>query len=111
MRFPQTALLALVTLSASFLGCDKIKEKLGATPLPIQIPIGKEDQFKGLVDLVTMKALVWQGEENGAKFETVEIPADVAEDAAMYREELISVVSEFDDKIMEQYMAQLLHLG
>ncbi len=90
---------------ADFFGViTELKEKLGATPLPIQIPIGAEESFKGMVDLVTMKALVWQGEENGAKFETVEIPEDLAEDAAMYREELISVVSEFDDKIMEQYM-------
>jgi elongation factor G len=83
----------------------EIKEKLGANPLPIQIPIGAEDTFKGLVDLVTMKALIWQGEENGAKFETVAIPAELAEDAALYREELISVVSELDDSIMEAYLA------
>ncbi len=82
----------------------EIKEKLGANPLPIQIPIGAEDTFQGVVDLVAMKAMIWHGEENGAKFETVEIPAELAEDAAMYREELISVVSELDDKIMEQYM-------
>jgi len=83
----------------------EIKEKLGANPLPIQIPVGKEDQFRGLIDLVSMKALIWKGEESGAKFETVDIPEDLAEDAAMYREELVSVLSELDDKIMEQYMA------
>ncbi len=83
----------------------EIKEKLGANPLPIQIPVGAEDTFRGLVDLVAMKALIWQGEENGAKFETVEIPEELADDAAMYREELISVVSELDDSIMEQYLA------
>ncbi len=84
---------------------SEIKEKLGASPLPIQIPYGKEDTFRGLVDLVTMKALVWKGEESGATFETLPIPDELREDAAMYREELISVVSELDDKIMEQYLA------
>jgi elongation factor G len=83
----------------------ELKEKLGAVPLPIQIPIGKEDTFSGIVDLVAMQALVWEGEENGAKFETVAIPEALAEDAAMYREELISVLSELDDQIMEQYLA------
>jgi elongation factor G len=83
----------------------EIKEKLGANPLPIQIPVGKEDQFQGLIDLVTMKALIWQGEESGAKFETVEIPEDLKEDAGIYREELINALSELDDAIMEQYLA------
>jgi elongation factor G len=82
----------------------EIKEKLLANPLPIQIPIGKEENFQGLVDLVTMKALTWDGEGLGAKVITGEIPADLAEESAMYREELINVLSELDDTIMEQYL-------
>lgn len=83
----------------------EMKEKLGANPLPIQIPYGEEDQFQGVIDLVEMKALVWKSEENGAKFEEMAIPTELAEDAAMYREELINVLSELDDKIMEQYLS------
>ncbi len=82
----------------------EVKEKLKATPLLIQLPIGKEEGFKGIIDLVKMKAFIWQGEESGAKFVEEEIPADLQEDADMYREELISVASEFDDQIMEAYL-------
>ncbi len=91
---------------ADFFGVlTEMKEKLAANPLPIQIPFGKEETFKGLVDLVTMRMLIWHGEESGAKFDDVAIPEELAEDAQMYREEMISVLSELDDKIMEQYLA------
>ncbi|MBC7384563.1 MAG: elongation factor G [Cryobacterium sp.] len=91
---------------ADFFGViTEMKEKLGANPLPIQIPFGKEDQFQGVIDLVSMKALVWLSEETGAKFETREIPSELAEDAALYREELVNVLSELDDRLMEQYLA------
>jgi elongation factor G len=82
----------------------QMKEKLGANPLPIQIPIGAEDTFKGFVDLVTMKAVVWKGDDDGAEFEVKAIPAELEEDASMYREELINAISEIDDQIMEAYM-------
>lgn len=82
----------------------QMKEKLGANPLPIQLPIGKEETFRGIVDLVSMKALIWQGEENGAKFDVTDIPAEMQEDADMYREELMNAVSEIDDQVMEAYM-------
>jgi elongation factor G len=83
----------------------EMKEKLGANPLPIQIPYGKEDSFRGVIDLVRMKALVWKSEETGAQYEIEEIPEEHAEDADMYREELINVLSEVDDAIMEQYLS------
>jgi elongation factor G len=83
----------------------ELKEKLGANALPIQIPYGKEEGFRGVIDLVAMKAVVWHGEESGAKFELTDIPEELAEDAQMYREELINVISELDDQIMEQYLA------
>jgi elongation factor G len=82
----------------------ELKEKLGANALPIQIPYGKEENFQGVIDLVVMKAIVWHGEESGAKFESIAIPEELAEDAQMYREELINVLSELDDQIMEQYL-------
>lgn len=93
-------------VGADFFGViTEMKEKLGANPLPIQIPYGKEDGFRGLIDLVKMKAIVWKSEVTGAMYEIEEIPEEYAEDAAMYREELVNVLSEFDDKIMEQYLA------
>ncbi len=84
---------------------SEMREKLAANPLPIQIPYGKEDTFQGMVDLVTMRARIWHGEETGAKFEEIDIPEELLEDAQMYREELINVLSELDDKIMEQYLS------
>ncbi|KAL4427466.1 hypothetical protein ABPG77_000755 [Micractinium sp. CCAP 211/92] len=83
---------------------DMVVSNLGANPLPIQLPIGQEDSFAGLVDLVKMKALIWSGEELGAKFEEVDIPEDMAELAAEYREKLIEQVAELDDDVMMAYL-------
>jgi elongation factor G len=82
-----------------------IKERLGATPLPIQLPIGAENDFTGVVDLVEMRALTWHGEvQKGDDYTIEEIPADLAELAAEYREKLIEAVAETDDALMELYL-------
>ena len=83
----------------------QIKERLKANPVPIQLPIGAEDNFKGIVDLVEMKAYVWEDEAAmGSKYEVVDIPADLQEKAEEYREKLIEAVSETDDELMEKYL-------
>jgi len=83
-----------------------IKERLGATPLPIQLPIGAENDFTGVVDLVQMRALTWHGEvQKGDDYTVEEIPADMAEIAAEYREKLVEAVAETDDELMERYLA------
>src|SRR5271165_1568197 len=83
---------------------DTIVDRLKARPVPIQIPVGAEDQFKGIVDLVEMKAVLWRDETLGAKFDIVEIPADLAEKAKVYREQMIEAVSEFDDALFEKFV-------
>jgi len=82
-----------------------IKERLGARPLVIQLPIGAESDFTGVVDLVEMRALTWRGEvQKGADYTVEEIPADLVELAAQYREQLIEAVAETDDDLMEAYL-------
>jgi len=83
---------------------DMIVTNLGAKPLVIQLPIGSEDSFKGVIDLVRMKAIVWSGEELGAKFEIVDIPEDLQELAQDYRSQLIETIVELDDQAMENYL-------
>jgi elongation factor G len=83
---------------------DMVVSNLGATPLVCQLPIGAEETFAGVVDLVKMKALVWNGEELGASFDEVDIPADMAEQAAEYRERLVDQCVELDDAAMEAYL-------
>ncbi|KAJ4746846.1 Elongation factor G [Rhynchospora pubera] len=83
---------------------DMIVSNLGAKPLVIQLPIGAEDAFKGVVDLVTMKAIVWSGEELGAKFSYEEIPDDLKDKAQEYRMQLIETAVELDDQAMENYL-------
>ncbi len=81
-----------------------IIDRLSARPVPIQIPVGAEDQFKGVVDLVTMKARIWRDETLGAKYDDVEIPADLAEKAQQYRDQMIEAVSETDDALFEKFV-------
>ncbi len=81
----------------------QIKNVLGATPCPIQIPIGAEETFKGVVDLISMKAIVWHDETMGAEYSVEEIPADLLEEAEEWREKLLETVAEFDDQLMEKY--------
>ena len=81
-----------------------IKEKLGAKPVPIQIPIGAENDFKGVVDLVKMKAYTWEGDAKDATMTEQEIPADLAERAAEYRAAMIEAAVEMDDDVMAEYL-------
>jgi elongation factor G len=82
-----------------------ISERLGAKPLPIQLPIGAESEFIGVIDLVNMRALTWRGEvQKGEDYTIEEIPADLVERANEYREQLIEAVAETDDELMEAYL-------
>lgn len=81
----------------------QIKEMLGATACPIQIPIGAEENFKGVVDLVTMKAYLWHDETMGADYDVVDIPAEQLEEAQEWREKLLETIAEFDDVLMEKF--------
>ena len=87
-----------------FMVVNDVREKLGAVPLPLQIPIGAESEFQGVVDLVQMKAYVWHGEELGAKFDIVDVPAELLEKAKHMRAELIEKIADFDDDVMMAFM-------
>ena len=91
---------------ADFYMClEDIKKRLGAKPVAIQLPIGAENTFKGVIDLVRMKAVVWSGESLGADFDAnLEIPDDLKEKAAQYRAELVEAAVELDDAAMEAYL-------
>jgi elongation factor G len=87
-----------------FFSVGTIVDRLSARPVPIQLPVGAEDQFKGVIDLVTMKARIWRDETLGAKYDDVEIPAELLEKAKEYREKLVEAASETDDHLMEQFI-------
>ena len=82
---------------------ETIVERLKCRPVPIQIPIGAEDQFKGLVDLVEMKALIWLDETLGAEYNTTEIPEDLVERAKEHREKMIEAIAEYDDDLFTKF--------
>ncbi len=85
-------------------GVDMIRDRLGANPLPLQLPIGAEENYRGLVDLVTMEAIVWDDETMGAKYEVIDIPADMVDDVELAREALLEEISSHDDELMEKYL-------
>src|SRR5712671_4561127 len=87
-----------------FHSVDTIVERLKARPVPIQIPVGAEDQFKGVVDLVEMKAVIWRDETLGAEFDVTEIPADLVDSAKEYREKMIEAIAEFDDELFAKFI-------
>ena len=90
---------------ANFFRCiDMIKERLGCSTLVLQLPIGSESNFKGVVDLVKMKAIVWETESLGAKFNYEEIPEDLVSEANKYRETMLESVVELNDDVMEKYL-------
>ena len=92
-------------VGADFFRClDDIKKRLGAKPVAIQLPIGSESNFKGLIDLVRMKAVVWKEESLGAKFDDEEIPAELLEQAKEYRLMMVEAAVELDDEAMSQYL-------
>ncbi len=83
---------------------NSIKEKLNANPIPIQVPIGIEDSFRGVVDLIENKAYIWDGSGVGEKFEIADVPADMKADVERVRFETIEKIVEFDDALMEKYL-------
>ncbi len=83
---------------------EMVKERLGATPLVLQLPIGSESNLKGVVDLIEMRAIIWEDESLGAKFNYEEIPADLLEKSNKYRELLVETVVELDESAMEKYL-------
>ncbi len=87
-----------------FRSIDTVVDRLKCRPVPIQLPVGAEDQFKGIVDLVTMKARIWLDETLGAEFDEVEIPEDLKDLAKEYREKLIEAVSEVDDHLFTKFV-------
>ncbi|BDU49520.1 elongation factor G [Haliovirga abyssi] len=87
-----------------FMCMNDIKEKLGANPVPIQLPIGAEDYFEGIVDLVTMKEIVWETEDMGANYTVQDIREDLKEQAEEYRDKLLESISEVEDDLMEKYI-------
>ena len=92
-------------IGADFFQCLKdIVDRLGAKPVAIQLPIGAESQFKGIIDLVRMVGVVWDEETLGAKYHDIEIPAELAEQAKEYREKLVEAAVELDDDVMAAYL-------
>ncbi|WP_104638210.1 elongation factor G [Helicobacter bizzozeronii] len=83
---------------------NQIKERLKANPVPINIPIGAEDTFQGVIDLVAMKAIIWANEAMGAKYEVQDIPGDLQAKAQEYRDKLLEAVAEQDEALMEKYL-------
>ena len=92
-------------IGADFFQCLKdIIDRLGAKPVAVQLPIGAEAQFKGVIDLIRMVGVVWDDETLGAKYHDIEIPAELAEQAKEYREKLIEAAVELDDEVMTAYL-------
>jgi elongation factor G len=81
-----------------------MKERLAANPVPIQLPLGKEDSFRGVIDLVRMKAIVWEEDTLGAKFHDEPVPGDMASEVSVARERLLEAVADVDDTLMERYL-------
>ena len=86
-----------------FKAVREVKEKLGANPIPIQIPIGSEDTFRGVIDLITMKAIVWYDDENGTNYTLEDIPDHLVADANEWRETLVEAVAENDEELLERF--------
>jgi elongation factor G len=87
-----------------FASVQSMVDRLGATPVPIQLPIGREGDFKGCVDLITMKAYVYDDDSLGARYKVEEIPAHMAELSREYREKMLEAVAEFDEQVLERYL-------
>ena len=87
-----------------YAGVQSMVDRLGATPVPIQLPIGRESEFRGSVDLIKMKAFLYDDESLGAKYVVADVPADMAELCKKYRDKMLESVAEFDDQVMEKYL-------
>ena len=86
-----------------FKAVDEIKTKLGANPVPLQIPIGAEETFKGVVDLITNKAIVWNDDDMGMTYKVIDIPDDIKDTVEEWRQKLIESVAEYDDHLLEKF--------
>jgi elongation factor G len=82
---------------------NQVREKLGANPIPLQLPIGAEDDFKGVVDLVTNEAMIWDDDTLGMTYKAIDIPEDMVDLVSEYREKMVEAVAEYDDSILEKY--------
>jgi elongation factor G len=83
--------------------CKQVKEMLGSHALPLQLNIGAEDDFRGVVDLINFRGITWNEEDQGMTFQEIEIPADIIDEARQLREELLEAVAEFDESLMDKY--------
>ncbi|TVZ25763.1 elongation factor G [Gillisia sp. Hel_I_86] len=83
--------------------CNQVKEMLGGNPVPLQIPIGEENDFKGVVDLISKTAIVWNEEDFGMTYETIDIPAELRDDVNKYRTLLVEAVADYDEALMEKF--------
>ncbi len=81
----------------------QVREKLGANPVPLQLPIGAEETFRGVVDLISNQAIIWDDDSLGMTYQVIDIPADMVDQVAEFREKLIEAVAEYDDAIMEKF--------
>jgi elongation factor G len=94
---------------ADFLNVVKqVKEMLGSKAVPLQLPIGAEDNFKGVVDLIKMKGIIWHTETEGMTFDEVPIPDDMKAEAEEWRASLVEAVAEYDDTLMEKFLKILI---
>jgi elongation factor G len=82
---------------------EQVKKMLGSNAVPLQLPIGAEETFKGVVDLINFRGIVWNEHDRGMTYNVVDIPADMVEEATLYREKLLEAVSEYDDNLMEKF--------
>ncbi|MDY6844355.1 MAG: GTP-binding protein, partial [Thermodesulfobacteriota bacterium] len=85
---------------------NEIKDKLGANPLILQLPIGSEENFKGIIDLVRMEGIVWNNNAEGSEFQNIDIPSEYAEIAEEYREKMVEMIAEYNDSIATKYLSQ-----
>ena len=86
-----------------FMVCNQVKEMLGGNPVPLQVPIGEEIDFKGVVDLISKKAIVWNEEDKGMTYSEIPIPEELVDDVEKYRAQLVEAVAEYDDDLMEKF--------
>ncbi|MEN8186484.1 MAG: elongation factor G [Bacteroidota bacterium] len=83
--------------------CKQVREMLGGNPVPLQVPIGEEMDFKGVVDLIANKAIVWNEDDKGMTFDEIEIPAELADEVSQRRAELVEAVAEYDEELLEKF--------
>src|SRR5690606_14339996 len=105
-KVPRTGLVNKMDREgANFLNvCNQVKEMLGSNAVPIVLPIGEEADFKGVVDLIKNRAIVWHDENHGSTFDIVDIPADMVDEVRQFRGQLIEEIAGYDENLLEKYM-------